>query len=96
MITPEIQLYIDNAVRNAISTHEHIGSDSKKLNPKNFLGFPVFIVADASVAPTFTNIKNGQFIIQTDNKSGTPHWYLWFFIINTNTNVAGWHYQQIT
>jgi len=40
-----------------IPYHLHNGSDSPQLNPKDFLGFPVITVSDATVAPTDTPIS---------------------------------------
>ena len=77
-------------------THTHNGSDSLKLNPKNFLGFPIYIVADATVAPSFT-FQQGLPVFQIDNKSGTPHWSLWVYLpnIKSGTNPA-WHTIALT
>lgn len=90
MINPQEQL------KNTATTHTHNGTDSLKLNPKNFLGFPIFIVADASIAPADA-VTQGTIRFQIDNNSGTPHWYLWTFLPNvkSGTNPA-WHFIALT
>lgn len=78
-----------------VLTHDHGGSSSIKLDPLNFLGFPVRVVSDASVAPAYASIT-GQIIFQIDNKSGTAHWYLWTYLLNVNTGLNSWHFVALT
>ncbi len=57
--------------------HHHNGTDSIQLDPSVFLGFPVFQVADASVAPTDTP-PNGTFRFYVDV---TPRYRLWAYLV---------------
>lgn len=71
---------------NDFNFHEHNGIDSKKLNPRNFLGFPVFRVADATVAPTDA-AQEGMFRFYYDT---VPVYRLWARI------NKGWRYLTLT
>jgi hypothetical protein len=71
---------------NDFNFHEHNGVDSKRLNPRNFLGFPVFLVANATVAPTDA-AQEGVFRFYYDT---VPVYRLWVRI------NKGWHYLTLT
>lgn len=83
--------------KNKFGQHIHNGINSFKLFPKDFYGFTVLSVADASVVPTL-NIVNGLPLFQVDNKSGTPHWYMWVKLPNLNATpvVNVWKSTQLT
>ena len=79
-----------------IPIHKHNNIDgSFRLNPKYFKGFPIAQVSDAAIAPISTP-DLGTIIFQTDNKSGTPHWYQWVYLPNIKTLTNSWHYIQLT
>lgn len=43
-----------NLVQSFLTSHQHTGIDSAKLNPANFLGFPLFRSLPTHVAPEGT------------------------------------------
>jgi hypothetical protein len=77
--------------------HTHNKINSFPINPKDLLGFSIYVVSDASVAPTAI-VMNGMPIFQTDNHGGAAHWYLWVQLPNVHTvpTSNGWHYIQLT
>lgn len=75
--------------------HDHNASNSVKLDPLNLLGFPITVVADASVAPAYANLT-GQIMFQIDNNAGTAHWYLWAYLLNVKTGLNVWKSIQLT
>lgn len=94
-----IQTQLSNFNTPPVATHFHNGWDANQLDPAIALsGFPVFIVADASVAPT-DQYDNGKFRFQIDFKSATPHAYLWAYLVYTNaTNqqISKWWHIALT
>lgn len=63
-----------------VQQHEHSGLDSKKIDPKNFKGFPIF-----TTAPTH-NAQEGTILLA--NESGT---YKLYAYIN-----GGWRTTTLT
>lgn len=63
-----------------VQQHEHSGLDSKKIDPKNLKGFPIF-----TSAPTHTPLEG---TILLANESGT--YYLYAFI------NKGWRKVELT
>lgn len=82
-----------------VATHLHNGWDANNLDPADaLLGFPVFQVADASVAPTDQS-ENGKFRFQVDFIAGTPHYYFWAFLVYrnaTNVQISAWKKTALT
>lgn len=76
-----------------VAVHSHNGWDANLLDPiVSLTGFPVYQVADASVAPTDQS-DNGKFRYLVDFSAGTPHYYLWSYLVYrnlTNQQVAKW------
>lgn len=67
--------------------HVHNGVDSPQLNPSNFLGWPVFQVTDATVAPTDTP-QNGTFRFYVDT---VPNYTLWAYLaVNNGGYSSSW------
>ena len=54
-----------------IPPHQHDGVDNLQLNPINFLGYPIFEVTDATVAPTDTKVISGTLRFQYDGTNFT-------------------------
>jgi len=69
-----------------IPFHTHTGTDSPQVDPRNLLGFPTILVADATVAPT-DNPPNGTFRFYYDS---VVVYRLWARINN------GWRYVNLT
>lgn len=76
-----------------VPTHTHNGWDANRLNPAiSLTGFPVYFVADASVAPTDQS-ENGSFRFLVDFNGGAAHFRLWAYLVYlnaTNVQVAKW------
>lgn len=93
MIDQQVTTLLRNFNSAPVATHTHNKADSPQLDPAVALtGFPVFFVADASVAPT-TLSQNGTFRFQTDFKSATAHFWLWAYLVYynaSNVQVSKW------
>lgn len=90
------ELRINRIIDNKLSStsnmitgdHAHNGYDVNQIDPAvGLLGFPVYQVTDATVAPTDVG-QNGTFRYQVDT---TPRYVLWTYLnyINTSTVVTG-------
>jgi hypothetical protein len=71
---------------NQIPFHIHNGKDAPKINPKDLLGFPSSLVADATVAPSDVP-KEGTFRFLYDT---VPVRRLWAYV------GGGWRYINLT
>lgn len=71
---------------NDVNFHRHTGTDSPKLNPKDFLGWPIILVADATVKPK-DSAQEGVFRFYRDT---VPVYRLWARI------NKDWHYLTLT
>lgn len=82
-----------------VPTHVHNGWDAGQLDPVDALtGFPVYQVADASVAPT-DQYDSGKFRFLVDFSAGTPHFYLWVYLVYanaTNQQIGKWARVQLS
>lgn len=66
-----------------VAPHNHDGVDNLALDPSYFLGFPIFVVADSTVAPT-DNAINGTVRFQYDPTNFAKLWFranrTWYMI----------------
>lgn len=60
--------------------HTHDRTNSFAIFLKDQKGFPIFQVADASVAPSFST-STGQIIFQVDPN---PDYYLWAYLLGSD------------
>ncbi len=76
-----------------VPTHTHNGWDANRLDPAiSLTGFPVYFVADASIAPTDQS-DNGVFRFLVDFNGGVAHFRLWAYLVYytaTNVQTAKW------
>lgn len=93
LIDARLQLQLGNFNMPPSPTTYHNGWDNNTLDPITALsGFPVYQVTDASVAPTDL-LEQGKFRFQVDFSGGTPHAYLWAYLIyknNASLQIAKW------
>ena len=71
---------------NDVNFHRHTGIDSPKIDPKDLLGFPIILVADATIKPK-DSAQEGVFRFYRDS---VPVYRLWARI------NKDWHYISLT
>ena len=96
IINDTIDQKLSSMTNMSIGNHAHNGYDVNQIDPAVGLsGFPVFQVANATVAPT-DKPSNGYFRFQVDT---VPKYYLWVYLTYQNTSgvlVAAWKSVALT